>query len=204
MKMFADANIFNREVNMLDNITEIIRHNTDLKIDLEIIDLSIDSNDSISTREVVRGIAIRGNKILVVYPKDEIIYGTPGGGVEALETKIEALQREMREEVGALKIEIKEYLGVMSAIRKSVVDPNIVFNPIHHYFLIDILEFGEPKLEQYEQDLNLKHKFVDIDEVIEYNELAIKNRNQAFLDFYTNQTILFKELKKRLFPEDRK
>lgn len=184
---------------MLENITQIIKKESNTKIDLEIIDLTIKKMNNISTRQVVRGIAIKGNKILVVYPKNQPIYGTPGGGVEGDETKLEALKREMREEVGALKIEVKEYLGVMSAIRRSMVYPEQIFNPIHHYYLIEILETGEPALEGYEKELELKHEFIDIDQVIETNELAIKNRNQPFLDFYSNQLIFFKELKKILF-----
>lgn len=166
-------------------------------IDIEVIDSKIDIHQPHEKREVVRGVAIKGKEVLVVYPKDELIYGIPGGGIEAHETHLDALKREMNEEVGAEEIKVLNYLGKMTSYRKKY-DSHEIFVPTHHLYLIDILSYGLQNLITYEADLGLSFRFVDIDDVIETNEKAIKKRNQEYLDFYTNQTVLFKVIKKFL------
>lgn len=164
------------------------------KIDMVIIDTKLDLNTSYEQRDVVRGICIKDGKILVLYPKEENIYGIPGGGIEVGESHEDALKRELYEEVGALDIHIVEYLGKMTSYRKKYQTDQL-FVPTHHLYLVDIKSFGAQHLIAYEEDLGLQFDFVDIHQVIETNELAIKKRNQAYLDFYTNQTLLFKTIK---------
>lgn len=176
---------------------KIVNHPSDLMIDMNIIDKKLDLEDKAVKREVVRGISIQDRKILVVYPKDELIYGTPGGGIESNETKEEALKREMFEEVGADDLEIVKYLGKMTSIRKKP-DEDLNFIPTHHLYLVNIKRWGVQNLIEYEQALGLKYAYIDIDDVIKANEQALLKRDQKYLDFYTNQTILFKHLKELL------
>jgi 8-oxo-dGTP pyrophosphatase MutT (NUDIX family) len=162
-------------------------------LDIEIIDRLISLDKDTVEREVVRGIAIKDNKILLVYAKDELIYGTPGGGLEKGEDLIQALKREMIEEVGANDFEIIEYIGRMKSYRKDFFTDKI-FTPIHHYFLINIKSLVKPKLIDYEKEIGLTNEYIDINQAIETNELAIKDRDQEYLDFYTNQTVILHEL----------
>jgi len=166
-------------------------------IDIEVIDSKIDIHKPQDKREVVRGVCIHKREILVVYPNNELIYGLPGGGIESNESHQDALKREMNEEVGAEDIKILNYLGKMTTFRKKYHSDDI-FVPTHHLYLIDILHYGTQNLITYEADLGLSFKFVDIDEVIKTNEQAIEKRNQDYLDFYTNQTVLFKIIKDKL------
>ncbi len=179
---------------------KIINHSSDMMIDMEIIDKKIDLNHKATYRDVVRGIVISGNKILVVYPKDELIYGTPGGGIETNESKEEALKREMLEEVGATQLEIIAYLGKITSYRKKF-DEDLNFIPTHHLYLVDIKSWGNQSLIAYEIALGLSYNFMDIDEVIETNEQALLKREQKYLDFYTNQTVLFKTIKKLMMDQ---
>ena len=179
---------------------KIINHSSDMMIDMEIIDKKIDLNHKATYRDVVRGIVISGNKILVVYPKDELIYGTPGGGIETNESKEEALKREMLEEVGATELEIIAYLGKITSYRKKF-DEDINFIPTHHLYLVDIKSWGNQSLIAYEIALGLSYNFIDIDEVIKTNEQALLKREQKYLDFYTNQTVLFKTIKKLMMDQ---
>jgi len=174
--------------------SKIIHQPSKARLNMSIIDQSIHDFSHTDKRIVVRGIAIKNNQILVVYPKHEEIYGTPGGGIEAGESLIEALKREMLEEVGATELDILEYIGVMKTYRLQA-HSDMVFNPIHHLFLVDIKTYGKPKLENYEIELGLKHKFMQIDDVLAANEKALFNRKQSHLDFYTNQTFLLEKIK---------
>lgn len=173
-------------------------------LNIEIVDPLISDYTQVESRIVVRGIMIKNDQILVVYPNNEMIYGTPGGGVEQNESVEDALRREMLEEVGALKMDIIQYLGHLKTKRVSYdlqthsINKNKIFCPTHHLFLVNITDFGKQKLVPYEQELDLKFSFISIDKVIEANEQALKIRQQIYHDFYTNQTILFKEIKKIL------
>ncbi len=180
---------------MLDEHTLLTYNQSNLKLDFTVTDTLIDSEQPVVTRHVVRGIVIKDDKLLVVYPKNEPIYGTPGGGIEDDESKEQALKRELLEEVGAKEIKIIEYLGTMNSYRVDYHKPH-TFNPIHHYYLVEVLEFGTPELIEYEQELELQNGFINIDSLIKQNQQAIQDRNQAFRDFYANQTQLFIELKK--------
>jgi len=173
---------------------EIRRIPSELKLNMEIIDKQITKKERNDERLVVRGIAFKDNKLLVVFPKDEKIYGTPGGGVDPGENLEDALKRELKEEVGADDIRIIEYIGTMSSLRKGMYDDN-TYTPFHHYFLVEILKFGKQNLVEYEQEIGLNFDFIDIDKVIKTNEESLLKRNQEYLDFYSNQQIIIKELK---------
>lgn len=167
-------------------------------LDIEIIDLKINLNQPFETRETIRGICIKDDSILVVYPKDELIYGIPGGGIDRGENHFEALKREMNEEVGASSIKIIKPFGRMTCFRK-MYDSDQIFVPTHNLYLIDIEAFEKQNLIDYELSLGLSYKFVNIDEAIKTNELALSLRNQEYLDFYSNQTVLLKLIKQFLF-----
>jgi ADP-ribose pyrophosphatase YjhB (NUDIX family) len=183
---------------MFQNHIKVIHNRSNHKIDIEIIDQSLKNYDKIEKRMIVRGIVIKNNQILVVYPKNECIYGTPGGGVDLGESLEDALRREMREEVGAKDIQIIEYLGTMKAYRKSF-NEDTIFMPKHHFFLVKIKAYGDQDLMPYEKALDLQYKFMNIDEVIQSNEHSLDKRNLKYADFYSNQTIVLKTIKQLYF-----
>ncbi len=168
-------------------------HNYDL--DLYITDTRTMEMTQVTTREVVRGIIIKGNQILLVYPKNEVLYGTPGGGIDPFESHEEALKRELKEEIGAEEIIIKKYIGRMVSRRVDMAGKG-VFSPTHHYYLVDVKEFGKTDLLEYEQDLELSFDFIDINKAIKHNESIFEERSQVYLDFYTNQVEVLKEMKR--------
>ncbi|QVK18669.1 NUDIX domain-containing protein [Mycoplasmatota bacterium] len=160
---------------------------------MEIIDKTIDLSKDVDSRIVVRGIVLIENKILVVYPKNSKVYGTPGGGVDEGESFEQALRRELNEEVGATNVVVKEYIGNVNVYRKGKYSS--VFNPIHHYYLVDILEFGDKNLVDYELELELECDFLDIDYVINENMKSIIKAEEQCLDFYRNQIVILKIIK---------
>ena len=76
--------------------------------------------DIVYKRPSSRAIIIKNGKIALVYSNKYNYYKFPGGGINESEDKIDALIREVKEEVGLIVIKksIKEY-GEVKRIQKS-------------------------------------------------------------------------------------
>jgi len=92
-------------------------------------------------RSSVKAIIVKNNKILTIKKQDEKgdIYILPGGGQEFGETLIEAIRREIREEVGASicnenLLYVREYIGKNH--KNAIRDKEI--HVVEHIFLCTI------------------------------------------------------------------
>ena len=97
-------------------------------------------------------------------------YKFPGGGINNGENKIDALIREVKEEVGlnVIKNSIKEFGSVL---RKQKGDNNTIFIQENFYYLCDCdKEIGLQNLDQYEIEAGFVLRIVDIDLAIKENE----------------------------------
>lgn len=106
------------------------------------------------TRPSVRAIIIRGCKLAMVYSQKYDYYKFPGGGIEACESKLEALVRETNEESGLVidETSIKEY-GYVPRRQKSN-QPKLyeIFVQDNYYYLCDVKdEIVSQKLDAYEK-----------------------------------------------------
>lgn len=63
-------------------------------------------------RKTCYGIALKKNKILVVFSEKECDYSLVGGGIENGETPKEALKREFLEESGYLIKDVREFINI--------------------------------------------------------------------------------------------
>lgn len=126
------------------------------------IDLK-DYNDTdvIYKRPPSRAIIIKDGKIALVYSNKYNYYKFPGGGINESEDKIDALIREVKEEVGLIVIKnsIKEY-GEVKRIQKSNL--NQIFYQENYYYLCDVEnDLMKQNLDEYEQDEEFILKYVD-------------------------------------------
>jgi 8-oxo-dGTP pyrophosphatase MutT (NUDIX family) len=126
------------------------------------IDLK-DYNDTdvIYKRPSSRAIIIKDGKIALVYSNKHNYYKFPGGGINESEDKIDALIREVKEEVGLIVIKnsIKEY-GEVKRIQKSNL--NQIFYQENYYYLCDVEnDLIKQNLDKYEQDEEFILKYVD-------------------------------------------
>lgn len=87
-------------------------------------------------------------------------YELPGGGVEKGETLLEAINRELKEELGATVDNIEE-------IGRGVDFYNLIYRRNNnHFYLCHLVTTGEKHLTEKEKTLIAEVKWVSIDEAI--------------------------------------
>ncbi|MDL2292050.1 NUDIX domain-containing protein [Acholeplasma sp. OttesenSCG-928-E16] len=127
-------------------------------------------------RKTVRGIIIKDDSCLLVYSKMFDDYMFPGGGIKKKESKKNALARELKEELGALKIKIKKPFGYIKEKRYSSKSDHLKIIQTSYYYICDILEFGNQNLEYVETIYGVKPIWIKIEEAIKHLEKIKDNQ----------------------------
>jgi len=128
-------------------------------------------NKSIFTRLATRSIALKGNKILLMYTQRYEDYSLPGGGLDAGEDKIEGMVRELKEETGAQDIKNIKPFGIYEEYRPWYKPDFDIQHMISYCYTCEINEtLGSSKLESYEIKNGMVAKWVDIYEAIRHNK----------------------------------
>ena len=132
-----------------------------------------------SRRDSARAIIHVGDdKLALVYSEKLGYYKFPGGGIHEDEDKVEALAREVEEEVGLIVIprSIREF-GVASRYQKSGMAEKTIFVQDNFYYECDVegdeqgnLKIKSQKLDAYEDEAGFKLRIVSI------KEAALANR----------------------------
>lgn len=140
-----------------------------MRIIFEIDYKNYNENGTVGKRPSARGIIIKNNKLAMVYSKRYDYYKFPGGGIDKNETNIDALIREVKEEVGlqVIKESVKEY-GLF--LRKDKGKVEDIFIQENYYYLCDVTDnnIGQ-KLDDYEEFEEFTLKWVSANEAIEAN-----------------------------------
>jgi 8-oxo-dGTP diphosphatase len=113
-----------------------------------------------NVREAVRAVVIdNDNKIALLYVAKEDYYKLPGGGIEELEDKETALERECLEEIGC-KVEVIDEVGEVIEYRKM-----FQLKQISYCYLAKIVgEKGESEFTDEERDKDFKQVWVPLEE----------------------------------------
>lgn len=102
-------------------------------------------------------------------------YSLPGGGVDANESTVEGLIRELEEETGARNIQIEGEMGIYEEYRPARTSDYDILHMISHIFKISCdSDFDLPRLESYELKNGMKTVWIDIDEAIDHNKKVIE------------------------------
>ena len=102
---------------------------------------------------------------------------TSGGGIEAGENEVDAIKRELSEELG-VQVEIKCKIGVVSDYYNLIHRHNI-----NNYFLCKITSFGKKNLTQAEmKSFHLSTLKLTYDEAILNRELPILIKAKEILE----------------------
>lgn len=143
---------------------------------------------TIFKRPSARGIIIKDNKLGMVHSLKYDYYKFPGGGINNNENHLEALIREIKEEVGLIVKEdsIKEYGCV---IRKEKGEHADIFLQENYYYLCDIKDYKiSQKLDDYEDEEGFTLEWVTADHAIE------TNKNHDHHNYYM-PTLIEREIK---------
>lgn len=127
-----------------------------------------DPNGSCMIRPSVRGIVVRGGKVLMIHSRKYDYYKFPGGGMEPGESFEDALCREVAEESGfsVCPESIREY-GLVH--RRSRGEETDLFIQDNYYYLCKISGSVGQSLDDYEADEGFTPEFVTAVQAIETN-----------------------------------
>lgn len=148
-------------------------------------------------RVAVRGVIVRGRNLLMIHSTNVGDYKFPGGGVEAGETHLQALTREVREESGMSVTCIGLELGAVIEYDHPLEKEYDVFQMTSHYYPCAVRDgTGIQTLDDYERDLGFKPAWIDIEEVIQHNRALLYSdrppawlRREIFMLEYLKQTL---------------
>ncbi|MCR5677734.1 MAG: NUDIX domain-containing protein [Agathobacter sp.] len=125
----------------------------------------------IQERHAVRGIIERDGKFIMQQSK-EGDFKIPGGGIEPGETHVQALAREVREEVGLLVIpESVRPIGEIVEKRRDIFDPTRTYIAHSYFYVCDVGEQSvEPQMTESELRLGYHPVWEDLEQIIETND----------------------------------
>lgn len=145
-------------------------------------------------RKAVRAVVIKDNEILMIYTKRYDDYSLPGGGVESHEAMEAALIRELEEETGARKIEVKRLWGIFDETG-PIHYPN--YDAMHQLSYVYICDadktLGDSNPEPYEIKNGSVPVWVPIDEAIAHNKRIIESQAET-MGFYIYREMALLEL----------
>lgn len=126
-------------------------------------------------RDTVRAIIMRDQRLLMVYSDKLNDYTFPGGGVKYDEDKINALKRELKEELGAHDVfDIKPY-GFMQEKRFGISNQKTVYLQTSYYYLCQVDKLGEQSLVDREKAFGVEPRWIDVMDAIRHNENTMKH-----------------------------
>ncbi|WP_346929095.1 NUDIX domain-containing protein [Clostridium sp.] len=153
-------------------------------------------NVKINNREAIRAITLKKDKILMVHT-NKGDYKFPGGGVNEEESHEETLKREVMEETGYIIKKVKDKVGEIIERKLDEYEEDSVFQMTSHYYLCEVLnEKTNQQLDNYEAELDFQAVWVQLEEVIEFNEKVIEKDGIGKNPWVYRETEVLKALKK--------
>ncbi len=154
-----------------------------------------DPKTKITTRQAVRAIVIKDNKILMVHT-NKGDYKFPGGGIKKSESHEEALRREVTEETGYIVNEMKEEAGMIVQRNPNQFDSTGIFQMTSYYYFCDVKEnTTKQHLDKYEEEQEFSPIWISIDEAIAENEALLTQKNTHINPWVYRETLALKRIK---------
>jgi 8-oxo-dGTP pyrophosphatase MutT (NUDIX family) len=136
----------------------------------------ININGRMVHRTAVKGVVLRGQRLLMVHLPKTGDYDFPGGGLHEGETHAEGLCREIQEECGMTVAHIGAEIGVVIEYDLPSEADYDVFKMTAHFYHCDVQDGSMPqKLEDYEQELGCTPVWVDVDHALQVNRSLLQS-----------------------------
>ncbi|CCQ09856.1 MutT/nudix family protein [Pseudoalteromonas luteoviolacea B = ATCC 29581] len=130
----------------------------------------------IKSRHTARAIIVNNKDILLVYTKRYNDFSLPGGGIDEGESVIDALKRELKEEIGAYDISIDAPFGVYEEYRADRKCSNTQWHIQSFYFHCSLnAPLQPPTPEEYEVHSGMEPTWIRIEDAIAHNEQTAKS-----------------------------
>jgi 8-oxo-dGTP pyrophosphatase MutT (NUDIX family) len=118
-------------------------------------------------RTAIRGVILRGTRLLMIRSALPGDYMFPGGGLEQGESHEQALRRELLEECGTHLRTCGEQIGAVVEYKFAREDEYDTFKMTSCYYACEVEDgFGAQALEDYEQDLGIEPVWVELEQAI--------------------------------------
>jgi 8-oxo-dGTP pyrophosphatase MutT (NUDIX family) len=131
-------------------------------------------------RRAVRAVVRRDGELLMILSTRRGDYKFPGGGLDAGETDVDALARELAEECGARLTDIGAVVGDTLEYRASRMAGEPVLRMLSRYYACHVADdFGPQRLDDYEQQLGFLPIWVTPYEALVTNLAVIRDRDQG-------------------------
>jgi len=134
------------------------------------------------SREAVRAVIIKRDKIALIKSKRDGFYKFPGGGIIEGESHFEALIRETREETGLYVIpETITPLGMVQEFRESIKGKKI-FDQKSYYYCAEVeTTVTSQNLDDYEKGYEFELEWTDIQTAHDDNTKFSEKHGLEFL-----------------------
>lgn len=152
-------------------------------------------NIRITTRQAVRAIILKDNKILMVHT-NKGDYKFPGGGIKRQESHEEALRREVIEETGYIIEEMGERAGIIVQRNPNQFDTSGIFEMTSYYYFCNVkTNTTKQHLDKYEEEQEFEPRWVELDEVIAKNEAILTQKGTQINPWVYRETLALRKLK---------
>lgn len=155
-------------------------------------------------RNAVRGVIIKGNKILMIH-SNQGDYKLPGGGIEQGETHQEAVKREIEEETGYKCKAVNEMIGKVLERKRDKNDNLKCFEMESFFYCCEVYsKKGIQKLDDYEKDLDFTPIWIDINEAINKNKNLLESKfdiENNYLVWVKRENYVLEQINKLLEEE---
>ncbi|EGM70274.1 NUDIX hydrolase [Shewanella sp. HN-41] len=132
-------------------------------------------------RRAARAIVLSGEDILLLYTQKYRDYSLPGGGIDEGENLEDGLIRELREETGAIKVQVGAPFGRYEEFRPWYRQgANVVHMESYCYQCeidtdLGIRGLGEPSFEDHEIKNGMRPEWINIHRAIAHNEDILRH-----------------------------
>jgi 8-oxo-dGTP pyrophosphatase MutT (NUDIX family) len=140
-------------------------------------DLSAEHPGPVLHRKAARGVAIKGDKILLLFTERYNDYSFPGGGIDEGESIEQALRREMLEETGAREISVGDTVARIDERRPHWHVDYPVMHMLSHYLLCQVHgRLAAAQMECYEKANGMRPLWVKLEHAITHNLAVMAER----------------------------